>query len=121
GANSGARREGVARRRGEAPRYPSRPEPRLRSMNASTATEESIVVPRESTGAVQPEGQLAVVIGKKARNVPREEALDCVLGYSIGHAVSQREWQKTDRTLFRAKNCDTFKPFGPYIVTDLDP
>jgi 2-keto-4-pentenoate hydratase/2-oxohepta-3-ene-1,7-dioic acid hydratase in catechol pathway len=35
--------------------------------------------------------------------------------------VSQREWQRTDRTLFRAKNCDTFKPFGPWIVTGLDP
>ena len=35
--------------------------------------------------------------------------------------VSQREWQKTDRTRFRAKNCDTFTPFGPFIVTGLDP
>ena len=35
--------------------------------------------------------------------------------------MSQREWQRTDRTLFRAKNCDTFKPFGPWIVTGLDP
>ena len=51
----------------------------------------------------------------------RDEALDCVLGYSIGNDVSQREWQRTDRTLFRAKNCDTFKPFGPWIVTGLDP
>ena len=121
GPNYRGHLEGMARRRGEPPRYPSRPEPKLRSVNAIIATEESIVVPRESTGAVQPEGQLAVVIGKKARNVSREEALDCVLGYSIGNDVSQREWQKTDRTLFRAKNCDTFKPFGPYIVTDLDP
>src|SRR4030095_7700107 len=104
GANSGARREGVARRRGEAPRYPSRPEPKLRSVNAIIATEESIVVPRESTGAVQPEGQLAVVIGKKARNVPREEALDCVLGYSIGNDVSAREWHETESTLCSAKN-----------------
>jgi len=36
-------------------------------------------------------------------------------------AEGQREWQRTDRTLFRAKNCDTFKPFGPWIVTGLDP
>jgi 2-keto-4-pentenoate hydratase/2-oxohepta-3-ene-1,7-dioic acid hydratase in catechol pathway len=121
GPNYRGHLEGMARRRGEPPKYPGRPEPKLRSVNAIIATEENIVVPRESTGAVQPEGQLAVVIGKKARNVSREEALDCVLGYSIGNDVSQREWQKTDRTLFRAKNCDTFKPFGPYIVTDLDP
>ena len=62
-----------------------------------------------------------MVIGKKVRNVSRENALDCVLGFSIGNDVSRREWQRTDRTLFRAKNCDTFKPCGPWIVTDLDP
>ena len=121
GPNYRGHLEGMARRRGEAPRYPARPEPKLRSVNAIIGTEDDIVVPRESTGAVQPEGQLAVVIGKRVRNVSREHALDCVLGYSIGNDVSQREWQRTDRTLFRAKNCDTFKPFGPWIVTDLDP
>jgi 2-keto-4-pentenoate hydratase/2-oxohepta-3-ene-1,7-dioic acid hydratase in catechol pathway len=121
GPNYRGHLEGMAKRRGEAPRYPARPEPKLRSINAIIGTEDDIVVPKESTGAVQPEGQLAVVIGKKARNVSRDEALDCVLGYSIGNDVSQREWQKTDRTLFRAKNCDTFKPFGPFIVTGLDP
>jgi 2-keto-4-pentenoate hydratase/2-oxohepta-3-ene-1,7-dioic acid hydratase in catechol pathway len=121
GPNYRGHLESMARRRGEAPRYPARPEPKLRSVNAVIGTEDDIVVPKESTGAVQPEGQLAVIIGKKARNVSREEALECVLGYSIGNDVSQREWQKTDRTLFRAKNCDTFKPFGPWIVTGLDP
>src|SRR5215475_6047529 len=121
GPNYRGHLEGMARRRGEAPRYPARPEPKLRSVNAIIGTEDDIVVPKESTGAVQPEGQLAVVIGKKVRNVSRENALECVLGYSIGNDVSQREWQRTDRTLFRAKNCDTFKPFGPFIVTGLDP
>jgi len=121
GPNYRGHLEGMAKRRGEPPRHPARPEPKLRSVNAIIGTEDEIVVPKESTGAVQPEGQLAVVIGKKARNVSRDEALDCVLGYSIGNDVSQREWQKTDRTLFRAKNCDTFKPFGPFVVTGLDP
>jgi 2-keto-4-pentenoate hydratase/2-oxohepta-3-ene-1,7-dioic acid hydratase in catechol pathway len=121
GPNYRGHLEDMAKRRGEPPRYPARPEPKLRLVNAIIGTEDDIVVPKESTGAVQPEGQLAVVIGKRARNVSRAEALDCVLGYSIGNDVSQREWQKTDRTLFRAKNCDTFKPFGPWIVTGLDP
>ena len=121
GPNYRGHLEGMARRRGEPPKYPARPEPKLRSVRAIIGTEDDIVVPRDSSGAVQPEGQLAVVIGKKARNVSREEALDCVFGYSIGNDVSQREWQRTDRTLFRAKNCDTFKPFGPWIVTGLDP
>jgi len=93
----------MAKRRGEPPRYPARPEPKLRSVNAIIGTDDDIVVPKESSGAVQPEGQLAVVIGKKARNVSREDALDHVFGYSIGNDVSQREWQRSDRTLFRAR------------------
>ena len=103
GPNYRGHLEGMAKRRGEPPRYPARPEPKLRSPHALIGTEENIVVPKECSGAVQPEGQLAVVIGKRARNVSRDEALDCVLGYSIGNDVSQREWQRTDRTLFRAQ------------------
>jgi 2-keto-4-pentenoate hydratase/2-oxohepta-3-ene-1,7-dioic acid hydratase in catechol pathway len=121
GPNYRGHLEAMARRRGEPPKYPARPEPKLRSPRAIIGPDESIVVPRDSIGAVQPEGQLAVVIGRKVRNASLENALDCVLGYSIGNDVSQREWQRTDRTLFRAKNCDTFKPFGPWIVTGLDP
>src|SRR5262245_62362808 len=107
GPNYRGHLEAMARRRGEPPRYPARPEPKLRSVNAIIGTEDEIVVPKESTGAVQPEGQLAVVIGKKARHVSRGEALDCVLGYSIGNDVSQRAWQQAERTLVRAKNCET--------------
>jgi 2-keto-4-pentenoate hydratase/2-oxohepta-3-ene-1,7-dioic acid hydratase in catechol pathway len=121
GPNYRGHLEGMAKRRGESPKYPARPEPKLRSPRAMIGTEDSIVIPKHSPGAIQPEGQLAVVIGKTARNVSIADALDHVLGYSIGNDVSQRDWQKTDRTLFRAKNCDTFKPFGPWIVTGLDP
>jgi len=113
--------EGMARRRSAAPSYPARPEPNFRSVHALIGPEDTIVVPKDCSGTVQPEGQLAVVIGKKARNVSREHALDYVFGYSIGNDISQREWQRNDRTMFRGKNCDTFKPFGPWIVTDLDP
>jgi 2-keto-4-pentenoate hydratase/2-oxohepta-3-ene-1,7-dioic acid hydratase in catechol pathway len=112
--------EGMARRRGAQPSYPKFPEPNFRSIHAIIGTEEKIIVPRDSSGAVQPEGQLAVVIGKKARKVSKEEALDCVFGYTIGNDISQRVWQSNDRTMFRGKNCDTFKPLGPWIVTGLD-
>ena len=47
-----------------------------------------------------------------------ENALECVLGYTIGNDMSERTWQKNDRTLWRAKNSDTFKPMGPWIETD---
>ena len=113
--------EGMARRRGTEPVYPSRPSPGYRSVNAIIGTEENIVVPKESSGAVQPEGQLAVIIGKKARKVSAEEALDYVLGYTIGNDISQRPWQQADRTMFRGKNCDTFNPMGPWIATGMDP
>jgi 2-keto-4-pentenoate hydratase/2-oxohepta-3-ene-1,7-dioic acid hydratase in catechol pathway len=113
--------EAMAQRRGAAPQYPTRPEPNFRSVHALIGPEDNIVVPKDCAGAVQPEGQLAVVIGKKARNVSKEDALGYVFGYSIGNDISQRDWQRADRTMFRGKNCDTFKPFGPWIVTDLDP
>jgi len=70
---------------------------------------------------VQYEGELVAVIGKKARNLSEAEALSCVLGYTLGNDVSERTWQAQDRTLWRAKNCDTFKPMGPFIATGLDP
>jgi 2-keto-4-pentenoate hydratase/2-oxohepta-3-ene-1,7-dioic acid hydratase in catechol pathway len=47
--------------------------------------------------------------------------LDYVFGYTIGNDVSERTWQRNDRTLWRAKNTDTFKPMGPWIVTGLNP
>jgi len=53
--------------------------------------------------------------------VSGENALDYVFGWTIGNDVSERTWQKEDRTLWRAKNADTFKPMGPWIVTGLDP
>ncbi|MCH8063359.1 MAG: fumarylacetoacetate hydrolase family protein, partial [Chloroflexi bacterium] len=47
-------------------------------------------------------------------------ALSCVFGYTIGNDVSERTWQAGDRTMWRAKNSDTFKPMGPWIETDVD-
>ena len=61
------------------------------------------------------------MIGKKARNLTEEDALACVRGYTLGNDVSERSWQKTDRTLWRAKSADTFKPMGPRIVSGIDP
>ncbi len=49
------------------------------------------------------------------------DALQCVAGYALGNDVSERSWRKCDRTLWRAKNADTFKPMGPFIVDGIDP
>lgn len=67
------------------------------------------------------EGELVVVIGRPARHVTPEEALDCVFGVTCGNDVSDRNWQRnTDRQWWRAKGCDTFGPLGPWIVTGID-
>jgi 2-keto-4-pentenoate hydratase/2-oxohepta-3-ene-1,7-dioic acid hydratase in catechol pathway len=79
------------------------------------------VIPRDSTGPVEFEGELVAVIGKPARNLTEEKALSYVAGYTLGNDVSERAWQRSDRTLWRAKNADTFKPMGPYIVDGIDP
>ena len=111
----------MAARKSLPPNYSDRPSPNYRSVHAIIGSGENIVVPKESAGAVQPEGQLAVVIGRKAKNVSVDKALDYVFGYTIGNDISERPWQQSDRTMFRSKNCDTWKPMGPWIVTDLPP
>lgn len=92
-----------------------------RSPNALIATGEPIVIPIDSVGPVNYEGELVAVIGKKGRNVRESEAMDYVLGLTLGNDASERNWQRHDRTFWRAKNCDSFKPMGPVIVTGLDP
>ena len=98
---------------------PDRPQPGYRANSALCAHDEAIVIPAES-GGIQYEAELVVVIGKTARYVAERDALSIVLGYTIGNDVSERTWQKADSGLWRAKNCDTFKPMGPWIETDVD-
>ena len=61
------------------------------------------------------------IIGKQGRNIPQDKALDHVFGWTIGNDVSERTWQRGDRTLWRSKNSDTFCPMGPWITTGIDP
>lgn len=112
----------MAAKRGEEPQFPPAADVGYRANNALVAQGEPIVVPKDATQLVQYEGELVVVIGKKCKHVSEAEALDYVLGYTIGNDVSERTWQRGDRTLWRGKNTDTFKPMGPWIVTDgVDP
>ena len=99
---------------------PERPDVGYRAVNALIGHDADVIIPKDATEKVQYEGELAVIIGKRARNVSQSEALSYVLGYTIGNDVSERAWQKSDRTLWRAKNSDTFKPMGPWIETDVD-
>jgi 2-keto-4-pentenoate hydratase/2-oxohepta-3-ene-1,7-dioic acid hydratase in catechol pathway len=79
-----------------------------------------IPIPRRST-QIDYEGELVVVIGTDAKDVPRADALNYVLGYTVGNDVSARDWQK-DKNLgggqfARGKSFDKFCPLGPAVVT----
>lgn len=67
------------------------------------------------------EGELAVVIGRIAKNVTADAALDYVFGYTIGNDVTARDLQRADGQWTRAKGFDTFCPLGPAIETEFDP
>lgn len=110
----------MAAKRGSQPVFPKQPDIGYRTNNALIAHDEAIVKPKDASDQFQYEGELVAVFGKTCRNVSKEEALDYVLGWTIGNDVSERTWQASDRTLWRAKNADTFKPMGPWIVTDAD-
>jgi 2-keto-4-pentenoate hydratase/2-oxohepta-3-ene-1,7-dioic acid hydratase in catechol pathway len=100
-------------------KIPTQPDVGYRANNALLAHGQDVVMPADAT-KVHYEGELVVVIGKKARNLSESEARSCVLGYTMGNDVSERLWQASDRTFWRAKNSDTFKPMGPWIETDAD-
>lgn len=91
----------------------------MKNPNAAIGHEEPIRLPKVCEDEVDFEGELVVVIGKPARDVPKEKALDCVLGYTIGHDVSARIWQekKGGSQWCRGKSFDTFAPMGPVLVT----
>jgi 2-keto-4-pentenoate hydratase/2-oxohepta-3-ene-1,7-dioic acid hydratase in catechol pathway len=109
----------VAAKQGIKASLPEQPDVGYRAVNALIAHGEPVLIPRDAS-KVQYEGELVVVIGKTAKNLSEAEALSCVLGYTVGNDVSERVWQKSDRTLWRAKNTDTFKPMGPWIDTEVD-
>ena len=92
-----------------------------RSANALVGSGADIVIPHDSPGPVHFEGELVAVVGTKAKHVSEERALDCICGYTLGNDLSERSFQKSDRTLWRAKNIDTFKPMGPVVVDGIDP
>ena len=77
--------------------------------------------PADCDGRFETEGEVVAVIGRQLRRCSRDEAADAVLGWTIGNDVSARDWQHEDRTFWRAKNTDTFKPMGPWIDTEIDP
>jgi 2-keto-4-pentenoate hydratase/2-oxohepta-3-ene-1,7-dioic acid hydratase in catechol pathway len=92
----------------------------IKASNTLNNPGDPIPVPRRSSN-IDYEGELVVVIGREAKHVPRDRALDYVFGYTIGNDVTARDWQR-DKSLgggqfARGKSFDGFCPLGPWIVT----
>ena len=92
----------------------------LKPPTAVLAPNGTIVRPPQSQ-RVDHEGELAIVIGREARNVDRAKWRDYVRGFTCANDVTARDLQKKDVQFTRAKSFDTFCPLGPCIETDLDP
>jgi acylpyruvate hydrolase len=85
-------------------------------VTAVTGPEAPVSLP-PSSQQVDYEAEMAVVIGRRAKRVSRDQALDHVLGYTNFNDVSARDFQFGDGQWQRGKSCDTFAPIGPAIVT----
>ena len=100
------------------------PQPFFKSPSSLVRHEGRIIIPKDATEEVHFEAEMVVVIGKRARKVSKENALDYVLGVTCGNDVSERYWQNDEENKdvqwWRAKGSDTFGPCGPFIVSGLN-
>jgi 2-keto-4-pentenoate hydratase/2-oxohepta-3-ene-1,7-dioic acid hydratase in catechol pathway len=91
----------------------------LKPNTAVVGPDDAIVLPPQSS-QVEHEGELAVVIGRIAKNVSAADAEKYVFGYTVANDVTARDLQRADGQWARAKGFDTFCPLGPVIETELD-
>jgi 2-keto-4-pentenoate hydratase/2-oxohepta-3-ene-1,7-dioic acid hydratase in catechol pathway len=91
----------------------------IKAANSLHNPGDPIIIPKVAPGEVDYECELAVIIGRPAKNVSREEALQHVFGYTCANDVSARRWQKDrgGKQWCRGKSFDTFCPLGPDLVT----
>ena len=102
--------------------YPDQPILFLKATTSIVGHDGPIVLPAAGPDCVDYEAELAVVMGKKAKNVLPERAMDYIMGYTCANDVSARDWQfdKQKGQWARGKSFDTFCPLGPWIVTKKD-
>lgn len=84
--------------------------------NALAAHKENISLP-DNAIKIDYEGELVIVIGKTAKNIEKDQALDYVFGYTVGNDLSARDLQFRTAQWLIGKTCDQFAPLGPVIVT----
>jgi 2-keto-4-pentenoate hydratase/2-oxohepta-3-ene-1,7-dioic acid hydratase in catechol pathway len=92
----------------------------LKPPSAVIGPDEPIVLPKASNH-IEPEGELAVIIGQTGKNIPVEDAIKHVFGFTIANDISARDLMASDGQWARAKGYDSFLPLGPHIQTGLDP
>lgn len=99
--------------------YPDIPVLFIKSTNSVIGPGETILLPSAGPERVDYEAELAVIIGKRAKNVPADKAREYIFGYTCANDVSARDWQieKQKKQWCRGKSFDTFCPLGPWIVT----
>lgn len=94
----------------------------LKPTTSLIPNEGEIILPSPNlTNQVEMEGEVALIIGKRGKDIKEEEALDYVFGCTVFNDVTARDLTKTDPQFTRGKGFDTFGPLGPWIVTGLDP
>ena len=94
----------------------------MKTTNTVTAHKEKILIPIFNPDEVDYEAELAVIIGKIGKNIPKQKALEYVLGYTCAQDISARDAQFSNGGQWvRGKSFDTFCPFGPVVETELDP
>ena len=91
----------------------------LKPPTAIIAHNRTIIKPSVSE-RVDYEGELAVIIGKRCKNIPPEQIYQYIFGYTCFNDITARDIQKKENKFTRAKSFDTFAPIGPFIVTDLN-
>ncbi len=102
-------------------KVPEDPRIFIKPNTAIIGHEDTIIYPEHMSARVDYEGELAVVMGKRAKGISSDEALDYVFGYTCLNDVTARDLTAKDIQYTRGKGFDTFAPFGPFIETELDP
>lgn len=99
--------------------YPEIPVVFIKATTSVVGHMSPIILPAAGPDNVDYEAELAVIIGKKVKNVSPSGAMDYIMGYTCANDVSARDWQieKQKKQWARGKSFDTFCPLGPYLVT----